>query len=132
MPPLSEDSAMFTGNGFSISKNRNKKKALTAYPILAGRKSMEKRYPQNSSITICPLSFLFRRISAEWDAAVPRGIRNRRIRIIMSVEGSIRRKNKRPTSVPNVPGATGKYPIKPSVAIFFKKVPIKDCDSCVL
>ena len=86
------------------------------YPILLGTKSTDIKYPQNSSITICPLS-LPRVFSALWDARMPIISRGRVIMIRLESSGLNNNTSNNARAEPTVPGAYGKYPANPRVAI---------------
>ena len=91
----------------NISNNLNNTKAAKRYPMVFGTNNADIRYPQNSSITIWPLS-LPRDLSASSEVHVPREKRrNIKTRSFMSLRGrSVT--NKRASREPNVPGAFGR------------------------
>ena len=86
--------------------------------MLNGIKRVEKKYPQNSSMTICPLSFSFRSRSVWPEETIPTGMMKIRIMICKKSEGFRRMYAANAAKVPKVPGAKGRCPIKPSVAIY--------------
>lgn len=86
------------------------------YPILLGTKSTDIKYPQNSSMIICLLS-LPRIFSELWDAMVPIINRGRVIMIRLKSSGLNNDTSNNAIADPTVPGAYGKYPANPRVAI---------------
>jgi len=107
------------GGGFSISKNLNKRKAAKKQGRVLGRKRTESMYPANSSITICLLSFSPNIFSAQSAAAVPAMTNTIRRDTCAGKDGFKDRKKRNAAREAKVPGANGRYPIKPRVAIFF-------------
>ena len=118
LPPLKKVSIFLIGNGFSISKTLNKKKAATAWTMLNGIKRVEAKYPQNSSMTICLLSFSFSSRSVYPEEMIPTGRIRIKMMICKKTEGFRRMYTANAPKVPKVPGAKGRCPIKPSVAIY--------------
>ena len=122
LPPLTAVSIFLIGNGFSISKTLNKKKAATAWPMLNGIKSVEEKYPQNSSMTICPLSFSFSSRSVCPAQIIPIGMIRINMMICKKSGGFRRMYAANAAKVPKVPGANGICPKKPRVAIYLYRI----------
>lgn len=106
IPPEIFSSIFFTGGGLRISNILKRIKAAMRYPVFLGRNKTVRRKPQNSSITICLLSFP-RTFSAFPDVITP--IENTAMKNTRSTlsSGFMRMTKTNPTAEQNVPGAYG-------------------------